>query len=128
MTNAAVDRELVQKWVAALRSGEYKQGRGRLHQAKDNSFCCLGVLCEVAGVKKVPPPTRGGWGNYYLTGSDGWKDSHVISANSDLYSRAGLGTKTSDRASLVSELVNRNDERESFEEIANFIEDTLLKA
>lgn len=128
MTNAGVDRELVQKWVAALRSGEYKQGYGRLHLAKDNSFCCLGVLCEVAGVKKVPPPTRGGWGNYYLTGSDGRMDSHVISPSSELYSRAGLGAKTSGFSSLGSELVNRNDARESFEEIANFIEDTLLKA
>ena len=127
MTNTAVDRELVQKWVAALRSGEYKQGHGRLHLAKHNSFCCLGVLCEVAEVKKASS-RNSHWGNYYLTGSDGWMDSHVISPSSELYSRAGLGAKASDFNSLGSELVNRNDERESFEEIANFIEDTLLKA
>lgn len=33
------------KWVEALRSGEYKQGRGSL--CKGDSYCCLGVLCEV---------------------------------------------------------------------------------
>jgi len=32
-------------WVAALESGEYKQGRGRLR--KKDRFCCLGVLCDL---------------------------------------------------------------------------------
>ena len=47
-----MDPELKAKWIAALRSGEYKQGKNRLHSNEDNSFCCLGVLCEVAGYKK----------------------------------------------------------------------------
>ena len=33
------------KWVAALRSGEYKQGKGRLRQG--DCFCCLGVACDL---------------------------------------------------------------------------------
>lgn len=33
------------KWVAALRSGDYMQGRNYLH--RDDEFCCLGVACEV---------------------------------------------------------------------------------
>lgn len=32
------------KWVEALNSGEYKQGRNKLRV--DDSFCCLGVLCD----------------------------------------------------------------------------------
>ena len=40
-------RELRDKWVKALRSGEYKQGRLRLRDIKTNSYCCLGVLCMV---------------------------------------------------------------------------------
>ena len=39
--------ELKAKWLAALRSGEYVQGTG--HFEKDRKFCCLGVLCKVAG-------------------------------------------------------------------------------
>ncbi len=39
-------REIKSAWVAALRGGEYKQGRGRLHP-DDDTFCCLGVLCEL---------------------------------------------------------------------------------
>jgi hypothetical protein len=33
-------------WVAALRSGEYKQGKGQLKTPEGN-FCCLGVANEV---------------------------------------------------------------------------------
>jgi hypothetical protein len=34
-----------EKWVAALRSGKYKQARGAL--CKDGAYCCLGVLCDL---------------------------------------------------------------------------------
>lgn len=36
------------QWTAALRSGEYRQGSGTLHNHANNSFCCLGVLCALA--------------------------------------------------------------------------------
>lgn len=39
--------ELLNKWVVALRSGTYKQGRGRLRNA-NGEYCCLGVLCEIS--------------------------------------------------------------------------------
>lgn len=41
-----------QKWVDALRSGKYKQGRQCLRRGDD--FCCLGVGCEVAMDNGVP--------------------------------------------------------------------------
>ena len=37
--------KLLTDWLAALRSGKYVQGKGRLRE--DDSFCCLGVLCDV---------------------------------------------------------------------------------
>lgn len=40
--------ELKAKWVEALRSGEYQQGV--MYLKRDGCFCCLGVLCEVAGL------------------------------------------------------------------------------
>jgi hypothetical protein len=42
------------KWVAALKSGKYKQGTGRLvtSSIKDNcyeeKFCCIGVACRIS--------------------------------------------------------------------------------
>lgn len=39
------------KWLAALRSGKYQQGRGALLQQGDgdNEYCCLGVLGSICG-------------------------------------------------------------------------------
>lgn len=43
--------EIIAEWVKRLRSGDYKQGQKRLGIKTLNgveSFCCLGVLCEMA--------------------------------------------------------------------------------
>src|SRR5580698_8249299 len=40
-----VNKENILKWTKALRSGNYKQGFGRLQ--KGNTFCCLGVACKI---------------------------------------------------------------------------------
>lgn len=37
---------IAMRWVEALRSKQYKQGRGQLRDVK-NQFCCLGVLCNL---------------------------------------------------------------------------------
>jgi len=39
--------ELIREWVEALRSGKYEQGRLAL-RSKDDKYCCLGVLCDIA--------------------------------------------------------------------------------
>ena len=39
--------QIKQKWVSALRSGDYKQTQNRLHN--EYGFCCLGVLCDLYG-------------------------------------------------------------------------------
>ncbi len=44
--------EIKASWVAALRSGEYDQGEGLLKfnetETEKASYCCLGVLCDLA--------------------------------------------------------------------------------
>ena len=40
--------EIKDKWVEALRSGKYKQCKGRLQ--KKDGYCCLGVLCDISGI------------------------------------------------------------------------------
>jgi len=37
--------EVKEKWVAALRSGEYK--KGRKYMRKGGRYCCLGVLTDL---------------------------------------------------------------------------------
>ena len=61
--------EAKQAWVAALRSGEYQQGFGKLRDTK--GYCCLGVLCDLALKAKVArdPMTndlQSGWGRGHL--------------------------------------------------------------
>lgn len=41
--------ELKARWLTALRSGTYVQAREHLHTPE--GFCCLGVLCDVAGAE-----------------------------------------------------------------------------
>lgn len=40
-----MNKEVMELWVDALRSGEYEQGVHNL--CKEGKFCCLGVLCEL---------------------------------------------------------------------------------
>ena len=51
-----MNQEVAEKWVAALRSGEYEQTNEKLRAVIDTnpgglklsgSFCCLGVLCNL---------------------------------------------------------------------------------
>lgn len=47
--------ELKTQWLQALRSGNYEQGTAYLanYSQGKTKFCCLGVLCEVAGVQRI---------------------------------------------------------------------------
>lgn len=44
-----MDAQLKADWVKALRSGEFEQARELLTDGK--GYCCLGVLCKVAGLQ-----------------------------------------------------------------------------
>lgn len=86
-----MDTELKAKWVAALRSGEYQQARGTLFDGE--GYCCLGVLCKVAGLP-IRPDGGGVLGHgiedasfssyepiFKLVG--GYKNSHPLSIRND---------------------------------------------
>lgn len=46
LVDEKMNEQIKAQWVAALRSGDYPQRGGRLR--RDDSFCCLGVLCDLA--------------------------------------------------------------------------------
>jgi len=50
------NKERIQKWVDALLSGKFSQGKNALRTKEGNKdlYCCLGVLCEVAIEDGVP--------------------------------------------------------------------------
>ncbi len=43
-----MNQEIKARWVSALRSGEYKQSRGKLKSI--DGFCVLGVLCDLYAI------------------------------------------------------------------------------
>lgn len=53
MKTIKMPKETLDKWLAALRSGEYKQTPGVL-RSLDGGYCCLGVLQHVLDGKVTP--------------------------------------------------------------------------
>ncbi len=124
------------QWIAALRSGEFKQGRNYLHARRPDdevdTFCCLGVLCVLA--ERAGVVTKGvgyaGVVRYQAigTGSDGSTSTLPLvvdhwagfldGGKSRMVTMPDTGTHTG--------LAGLNDyERWSFEQIADIIEEQL---
>ena len=133
--------EIKAKWVAALRSGQYQQGKGYLKRwdADDltPSHCCLGVLCEIAKAEGVDvsesklDSAAAGMSAYAMFG----KDSQTLP---DVVQRwAGLGSTNpyipydhEDRnmwtlAELNDGGDNHDAEEHTFNDIADLIEEHL---
>jgi hypothetical protein len=55
MTTDKLPPEVKRRWVTALRSGEYLQGREALRKIDNDTlepvYCCLGVLCQLEGIE-----------------------------------------------------------------------------
>jgi hypothetical protein len=112
------------RWVAALRSGDYKQGKGFLRTKgkgkQADKFCCLGVLCELAVKAKVinPPDIDSNTFNYgaYIYGG-----SIDILPNS-VTEWAGLQDSAALFHGEEESLATINDAGKRFSTIANIIE------
>jgi hypothetical protein len=91
------------RWVAALRSGKFTQGRGGLRQEGyegNVSFCCLGVLCAIS------KPVRNKVVN--------WEDDGYIKIDGDY---AILPEKVQDHLASLND-----DNGWGFKRIASYIE------
>lgn len=125
LSPSAID--LAVKWIAALRSGEYKQTKGALRKA--DGFCCLGVLCDLTRKEGLV--------------STDWKERLVTTnrlyfadgKGNDVYEFDGVRSwPTGKIRSLIEidkfpisfgQLAERNDNGASFESIAADIEQAL---
>ena len=121
--------EIKVQWVAALRSGKYRQGAGVLHRRKPagDEYCCLGVLCELAvraGVANVEPARYDGDSFVYGAG-DRYSSTYLPLVVREW---AGLADRPDARNPLVKghhTLADLNDNLSTFREIANLIEEKL---
>ena len=108
-----MNQEVKTKWIQALRSGKYKQGQAYLRQG--DSYCCLGVLCDLNESRQWTPIDHS-FKKIYSPFPD---DEHQL-----------LPKNISQWADLIEieqeELVELNDTEEyTFEQIADYIEENL---
>ncbi len=102
-----MDAQLKTKWVEALRSGKYAQGKGSLrHQ---DQFCCLGVLCDVLGTN---------WETRRL-------NSERVERDDESYLRAPILNLVGFDHQTQKRLAHMNDSLAPFPEIADYIEKNL---
>lgn len=123
--------EIKEQWIKALRSGEYKQGIGQLHYRTKNGssqFCCLGVLCDLAKQAGIvqefgsSEDTTGVSVSYEIGAApSGWRKTTYLPQA--VVTWAGLPCKNPEVGAVS--LAGRNDDGETFEEIANAIERNL---
>lgn len=111
--------ENLRNWIAALRSGEYTQGKNYLRTNGDIlKYCCLGVMCDISN--------RGDWEG------EGFRlhktySLHVATPPVILCEMFGIKDKTLGLGLLeINRLVNMNDWGKTFEEIADYLEKEIL--
>lgn len=109
-----MNKRLLTKWVEALRSGRYKQGRGFL--SRDNADCCLGVLCKVA-IDEGYPISQVSQSDSSLIEFDG--STRYIPHNT--YKKIDLISVYK----IESDLALMNDRDVPFDQIADYIEKNI---
>lgn len=122
-------QELKAKWLAALRSDEYVQGRSALvtwlfngDRLVETRYCCLGVLADIAGAE-IPDTVSCSWYSPESTGLGFRLASSFLDdvGLSHLLGPAGGGGPKEERT-LQRELSQANDSGATFREIADWIE------
>ena len=111
-------KDTKEKWVAALRSGEYKQCQGELKDAS-GAHCCLGVLLETQGWKETPYYKNKSIFTYYMS-SEGVINNEENELDEYTADRFGLN-----RQHQVKLMKLNDDTGWSFNLIARWIEDHL---
>lgn len=115
-------------WIAALRSGKYKQAQGVLKS--DTGFCCLGVACDLAD-----PQTWRRMEHYDEETGQSFEcdDAWVTAAgNDELPDKPDLPEEVfkaldEDRGDfrVMDKLAEMNDHGKTFAELADWIEEHL---
>lgn len=104
MQNTIESTEEARKlWTDALRSGKYEQCTGRLCDIKTNTYCCLGVACELFA-DRYPDlltrvdldPTKVDGGRYYKPGGGSNESASLGDLPAVVQTWLGLATSIGD--------------------------------
>jgi hypothetical protein len=115
-----MNQKIKAKWVAALRSGKYKQGKNFL-KLRDE-FCCLGVLCDISGLAEWEH--RGKSYSSIMPGIYISSDTVLPSVVAKWAGIVNIGMKGSDKK-VIGKLMTMNDNGKTFTEIAAVIQEKL---
>ena len=107
--------QIKQKWVDALRSGEYQQGQYCLRT--EDKFCCLGVLCDLYGKENNV--------EWDLVNDDGNYEFGYHSERLPLFVVGWAGVENDNPEICEKSLAELNDGVYTFEQIAYLIEEHL---
>ena len=118
-----MDKHIAERWVQALRSGQYQQGQGELHP-DTNSYCCLGVLCDLYRVEQGKGewrkgPMRGENNIFTVDDEEGYESSVLPESVKDW---AGMHSSVGEIVGTVDALSSLNDEGMEFPQLADLIE------
>lgn len=111
--------EMKAKWVEALRSGKYKQGKGNLEvDTVVPSYCCLGVLQKVVTgtCEPYPAPSAEWYGMNHIELSD--DPSHPNDNQERTLMCMNDGTNNDEGS-------NQEEREYTFKEIADWIEENI---
>lgn len=120
-------KSVKEEWIAALRSGDYVQGAGKLN--RNGEYCCLGILCNIAAKQGVV-------------------EDNIVRQDGDILHRYGSSVSILPRevaawagmnvhefsdwevvgiqiGTYATTLANLNDSGSRFETIADFIEEWI---
>jgi hypothetical protein len=107
--------------LAALRSGEYAQGRDSLK--RDGKFCCLGVLCDIVTKEH---PELGVWQeNFFVTPDGEDRTGLPPEAIADFVGLQSADPYVADTNNQRNSVTYFNDKGVPFSEIAEMIERNL---
>lgn len=111
-----MNTQVKEKWIAALRSNEYKQTQYYLHTS--DGYCCLGVLCDLyAKESNMEWETENDENIQSFDGKTMVLPKSVINWS-------GIDTDTTSPSHYVK-LTDFNDNGQDFSFIADYIEENL---
>lgn len=113
-------KNVMKKWVKALRSGEYAQGKLSLVRISNNGehqFCCLGVLCNIMQEETGELKVNRVNDNFIFD-----SNRHILPDSVKNWSDMKSHDGTTACSKMVS-LIGLNDDGKSFTEIADVIEE-----
>lgn len=113
--------EIKEKWLTALRSGDYAQGKGWLCKVEEDgskAYCCLGVLTDLY-LKETGQKWEFSAGCFEFQGHSGSLPSPVRQWSGVKEGFGGFETKGGD----IDCLSGINDQNDSFDEVIEIIEE-----